>query len=232
MKKTLLTVATALCLASGSLLVVSCGLGTTGQAIANAALQNYITTGHLTGANLAATALQTILKDKDMANALGQIASSMMQNYAQKGTPIVYSGTATFEALSGTYEPMAYNTIGKGSAALNITLTGNQKTLEKSTTAMLTIPAYTVAKGITTSELTIAGLALTTDGATTIVALGNNSGFSATPTCTVNGQSYPATTVYITEAKVVGTTLSLNMTLYYGKEYTNPINLTYTGTVK
>lgn len=232
MKKTLLSIATILCLAGGSMLVVSCGLGTAGQAIAGAALQNYLTTGHLTGGDLAGTALQAILKDKDTANALGQIASSLIQGYTQKGTPVVYSGSANVEALAGTYEPMAYNSIGKGTPKLDITITGNQKALAQSTTAMLTIPAYTVASGITTSEMSIAGLDLSTSGTTTTISLGNNSGFSANPTCTVNGQSYPATTVYITEAKVEGNTLSLNMTLYYGKDYTNPINLTYTGAVK
>lgn len=230
--KTLLSVATALSLASGSMLVASCDLGTTGQAIANNALQTYVTTGHVSGSELAKTALQSILKDKDMANVLSQAAANLLQSYAQKGTPVVYSGSSTVEALSGTYEPMAYNSIGKGTPTLDVTLTGNQKTLDKSTNAMLTIPAYTVAKGITTSELTIAGLDLSTQGTTTTIALGNNTGFAASPTCTVNGQSYPATTVYITEAKVVGATLSLNMTIYYGKDYTNPINLIYTGAVK
>lgn len=232
MKKTIYTLATALCLVGGSVITTSCDLGTAGSALATQALQNYLTTGHLTGGNLAGTALQSILKDKDMANVLGQIASSMIQNYRQKGTPVVYTGQSNLEALSGTYEPMAYNSIGKGTPNLDITLTGNQKTLAQSTTAMLTIPAYTVASGITTSELTIAGLNVSTSGTTTTIALGDNSGFSGSPTCTVKGTSYPATTVFITEAKVVGNTLTLNMTLYYGKEYTNPINLVYTGTVK
>lgn len=232
MKKTLFTISTALCLVAGSMVTASCDLGTAGSAIATQALQNYLTTGSLTGGNLAGTALQTIFKDKEMANVLGTLASSFIQNYSQKGTPVVYTGASSVEALAGTYEPMAYNTIGKGTPKLDVTLTGNKKTLDQSTTAMLTIPAYTVASGITTTELTIAGLGLATTGGTTTIALTDNSGFSGNPTCTVNGKSYPATTVYITEAKVVGNTLTLNMTLYYGKDYTNPINLTYTGAVK
>ena len=232
MKKTLFTVATALCLVGGSFIATSCDLGTAGSAIATQALQNYLTTGKLTGGNLAGTALQAIFKDKDMANVLGQIATSMLQSYTQKGTPVVYTGQSNIEALSGTYEPMAYHSIGKGTPNIDVTLTGNQKTLDQSNTAMLTIPAYTVASGITTSELTIAGLNVSTAGGTTTIALGDNSGFSGTPTCTVNGTDFPATTVFITEAKVTGNVLNINMTIYYGKDYTNPINFIYAGTVK
>lgn len=233
MKKTLFSVAAALTIACGSMLTVSCDLGTAGSALANAALQNYLTTGKVTGGGtLAATALQTIIKDKSMADVLGSIASNMLQNYTQKGVPVTYSGASQLEALSGTYEPMAYNTIGKGTTNLDVVLTGNQKDFSKATTAMLTIPAYTVSKGISTSEMTIAGLDLKHNGTTTTIDLGNNSGFSGTPTLTVNGQSFNAATVFITEAKVEGSQLTLNMTLYYGKDYTNPINLVYVGSVK
>lgn len=233
MKKTLFTVAAALTITCGSMLTVSCDFGTTGSALASTAVQNYLTTGHVMGGGtLAATAIQTIIKDKEMANVLGTIASNMLQSYSQKGTPVTYTGSSSLEALSGTYEPMAYNTIGKGTANLDVVLTGNQKDFAKATTAMLTIPAYTIAKGISTSEMTIAGLDLSHSGTTTTIALGNNSGFSGTPTLTVNGQSFEAATVYITEAKVEAGKLTLNMTLYYGKDYTNPINLVYTGSVK
>lgn len=233
MKKTLLSAAAAIVIAGGSMLTVSCDLGAAGSALASTALQNYLTTGKVTGGGtLAATALQTIIKDKEMANVLGTIAANMLQGYSQKGTPVVYSGSSQVEALSGTYEPMAYNTIGKGTPNLEITLTGNQKELSQSTQAMLTIPAYTVAKGITTSEMTIAGLDVKTKGTTTTIDLGNNSGFSGAPTLTVNGKSFDAATAYITEAKVSGNQLTLNMTLYYGKDYTNPINIVYVGNVK
>lgn len=233
MKKTLFSVAAAIVIAGGSMLTVSCDLGAAGSALASTALQNYLTTGKVTGGGtLAATALQTIIKDKEMANVLGTIASNMLQGYSQKGTPVVYTGASQIEALSGTYEPMAYNTIGKGTPTLDVTLTGNQKELSQSTQAMLTIPAYTVAKGITTTEMTIAGLDVKTSGSTVTLDLGNNSGFSGTPTLTANGQTFDAATVYITEAKVSGNQLTLNMTLYYGKDYTNPVNLVYVGAVK
>lgn len=240
MKKTLFSVAAALTIACGSMFTVSCDLGTAGStigsagtAIASTALQNYLTTGKVSGGGtLAASALQTIIKDKNMANMLGSLAANIIQNYTQKGTPVTYTGSSQVEALSGTYEPMAYNTIGKNTINLDVVLTGNQKDITKATTAMLTIPAYTIAQGIKTSEMTIAGLDLTHNGMTTNIALGNSSGFSGTPTLTVNGQAFNAATVYITEAKVVGNQLTLNMTLYYGTNYTNPINLVYVGAVK
>lgn len=231
MKKTLLSFATVFTLAGGSMMVASCDLGTVGAALASQAAQNYVTTGSLTGGNLAGTALQLIMKDKDLANTLGTVASTMLQNFNQKGTPFVYSGASQLEALYGTYEPMAYNTLGKATPNLDITLTGNKKTIAESTMAQLTIPALSVG-GETTTELTIANLGVTTSGTTSTIALTDNSGFGANCTCTYKGQALPATTVYFTEAKVVGTTLTLNMTVYYGKDYTNPINLTYTGAVK
>lgn len=224
---------TAATLVGGSMMLTSCGFGTAGQAIASQLLTNYATTGSaLGGGNLAATAIQTILKDKNMANTLGTIAQNMMQGYMQKGTSFSYSGASDVEALAGTYEPMAYNTIGKGTPSLNVTLTTNKATVAESKTAALTIPAFTVAKGITTSEMTIANMGITTRGGVSTIALTDNSGFSGTPTLTVNGTDFAAATVYVSEAKVEGNTLSLNMTLYYGKDYTNPVNLVYSGTVK
>lgn len=231
MKKNIFTLAAALCIAGGSIVVSSCDLGAAGQAVTTAALNNYITTGHLTGGNLAAVALENIMKDKDTANALGTIASSLIQSYTQRGTEFVYTGTSNLEALFGTYEPMAYNSIGKATPNLDIKLVANKSTVAESNTAALVIPAYTVGD-VKTSELTIANLGVTTSGTTSTIALTDNSGFGQNCTLTYKGQTHEATTLYITEAKVVGNTLTLNMTLYYGKEYSNPVNLTYTGAVK
>ena len=66
----------------------------------------------------------------------------------------------------------------------------------------------------------------------TAIALTDNSGFGTNCTCTVNGKTYNAATVYITSASVSASQLSLNMTVYYGEQYTNPINITYTGNLK
>lgn len=231
MKKTLFSIAAVLCLAGGSFIVTSCDLGTAASALGQAALQNYATTGHLTGDNLAGAALQAIMKDKESAQVLGTIATNLLQGFTQRGTDFEYTGASTLEALYGTYEPMAYNSIGKATPNLNVKLTVNKKTVAESTTAALVIPAYTVGD-VTTTDLTIANLGITTSGTTSTIALTDNSGFGQGCTLTYKGQALEATTVYITEAKVVGNTLTLNMTLYYGKDYTNPVNLTYTGAVK
>lgn len=238
MKKTLYTIAAALCLTGGALFTASCNLGSAGQllstaggAVATAALNNYVTTGSLTGGDLATAALQSIMKDQEMANVLGTVANNLVQNYTQRGTTFNYSGQASLEALSGTFEPMAYNTVGKATPTLDIALTTNKKTIAESTTAQLVIPAYTVSTTQTTA-LTVTGLGVTTNGTTSTISLTDNSAFGAGCTLTYNGQTHEATTLYITEAKVLAGTLTLNMTIYYGKEYTNPVNLTYTGALK
>ena len=136
------------------------------------------------------------------------------------------------EALSGTYEPMAYNSIGKATPALSATLTTNAQTMAASSTAALTLSAYNVGSKISVSELTIANLGLSHSGSNTAIALTDNSGFGTNCTCTVNGKTYNAATVYITSASVSASQLSLNMTVYYGEQYTNPINITYTGNLK
>lgn len=231
MKKTFYTLATALCIAGAGIMTSSCDLGTAAKALGSAALNNYITTGSLTGGDLAGTALKAIIKDKDTADVLGTIAGDLLKSFTQRGTAFNYSGESTLEALYGTYEPMAYNSVGKASPKLDCILTVNKKTIAESNVAQLTIPAYTVGD-MKTTDLVIANLGISTSGSTSTISLTDNSGFGAGCTATYKGQQLDATTVYITEAKVVGNVLTLNMTLYYGKEYTNPVNLTYTGTVK
>lgn len=230
MKKTIFSLATAICLLGGSAITTSCSLGAAGE-LASATLTNYIANGGASGGSLAAAALQTIFKDKDTANALGTIASGLLQNFTQRGTSFAYSGQSSLEGLYGTYDPMAYKSIGKASPNLDVTLTVNKKTIAESNTAQIVIPAYTVG-GMTTTDLTIANLGITTSGNTSVIALTDNSGFGANCSCTYEGKTLEATTVYITEAKVEGNTLTLNMTIYYGKEYTNPVNLTYVGAIK
>lgn len=231
MKKTLYSLAAALCIVGGSYMTTSCNLGTAASAIGQAALNNYLTTGHLTGGDLAGAALKSIIKDQETANVLGTIAGDLLKSFTQRGTAFSYTGQSELEALYGTYEPMAYNSLGKEKPNLDVTLTVNKKTIAESNAAQLTISGYSVG-GVKTTDLVIANLGITTSGTTSTIALTDNSGFGANCNCTYNGQTLDATTCYITEAKVVGNTLSLNMTIYYGKEYTNPVNLIYTGTVK
>ena len=44
--------------------------------------------------------------------------------------------------------------------------------------------------------------------------------------------AYNAATVYITSATATEKKLDLNLTIYYGENYTNPVNITYSGVVK
>lgn len=232
MKKTFLSIATVLLMAGSGIMVSSCDLGTVGSTLANGAV-NSLLSGNTSASSIASSALTSILSgDSNTQSTLGTIANSLLSSFMNKGTSFTYSGSSAIEALSGTYEPMAYNSIGKGTPTLAVGLTTNQATVAKSTTAALTIPAYTVASGITTSELTIANLGVTTSGSTSTIALTDNSGFSGSPTCTVNGKSYEAKTCYITSCTVNGSTLKLEITVYYGSQYTNPINISYTGTLQ
>ena len=221
-----------LLVAAGSMCCTSCDLGTAGNALANAYINQLASGQGVTAGSVAGEALKSLLSNNEKYGNLGLIAGELLKSFTNKGTAFNYSGTANVEALSGTYEPMAYNSIGKATPAVSATLTTNAQTVEASTTAALTLSAYSVGSQISVSELTIANLGLSHSGSTTAIALTDNSGFGTNCTCTVNGKSYNAATVYITSASVNASQLSLNMTVYYGEQYTNPINITYTGSLK
>ena len=220
MKKNIFSIASVAALICGSMMMSSCAVGTVGSALASTAAQTLLSNGEN-------------LKSQDVQNStLGIIANSLLTSFMAKGTDFNYSGTATVEALSGTYEPMAYNTIGKGTPILAVKLTTNQTTIAQSTTAAISLPAFTVANGITVSDIAIANLGVTTKDNISTLALTDASGFSGTATCTVNSQSFTAATCYITSCTVSNSELKLEITLYYGKDYTNPVNLSYTGKIQ
>lgn len=226
------TISSLLLVVAGSACCTSCNLGTAGNAIASAYV-NQLVTGQSTSAGaVAGQALQTLLKDNPKYGDLGLIATELFKSFTNKGTAFNYSGTANVEALSGTYEPMAYNSIGKAAPVIDATLTTNAATVAASNTAALTLSAYSVGNNVKVSELTIANLGLSHSGSTTSIALTDNSGFGNGCTCTVDGKTYNAATVYITSATVSDSQLSLNVTVYYGENYTNPVNITYTGKLK
>ena len=226
------TLSALLLVAAGSMCCTSCDLGTAGSALANAYVNQLASGQGASAGSVAGEALKTLLSNNEKYGNLGLIAGELLKSFTNKGTAFNYSGTANVEALSGTYEPMAYNSIGKATPALSATLTTNAQTVEASTTAALTLSAYNVGSKISVSELTIANLGLSHSGSNTAIALTDNSGFGTNCTCTVNGKTYNAATVYITSASVSASQLSLNMTVYYGEQYTNPINITYTGNLK
>ena len=201
------TLSALLLVAAGSMCCTSCDLGTAGSALANAYVNQLASGQGASAGSVAGEALKTLLSNNEKYGNLGLIAGELLKSFTNKGTAFNYSGTANVEALSGTYEPMAYNSIGKATPALSATLTTNAQTMAASSTAALTLSAYNVGSKISVSELTNC-------------------------TCTVNGKTYNAATVYITSASVSASQLSLNMTVYYGEQYTNPINITYTGNLK
>ena len=221
-----------LLVAAGSMCCTSCDLGAAGSALANAYVNQLASGQGATAGSVAGEALKSLLSNNEKYGNLGLIAGELLKSFTNKGTAFNYSGTANVEALSGTYEPMAYNSLGKATPAVSATLTTNAQTVEASTTAALTLSAYSVGSQISVSELTIANLGLSHSGSTTGIALTDNSGFGTNCNCTVSGKSYNAATVYITSASVNASQLSLNMTVYYGEQYTNPINITYTGSLK
>lgn len=226
------TLSALLLVAAGSMCCTSCDLGTAGSALAKAYVNQLASGQGASAGSVAGEALKTLLSNNEKYGNLGLIAGELLKSFTNKGTAFNYSGTANVEALSGTYEPMAYNSIGKATPALSATLTTNAQTMAASSTAALTLSAYNVGSKISVSELTIANLGLSHSGSNTAIALTDNSGFGTNCTCTVNGKTYNAATVYITSASVSASQLSLNMTVYYGEQYTNPINITYTGNLK
>ena len=226
------TLSALLLVAAGSMCCTSCDLGPAGSALANAYVNQLASGQGASAGSVAGEALKTLLSNNEKYGNLGLIAGELLKSFTNKGTAFNYSGTANVEALSGTYEPMAYNSIGKATPALSATLTTNAQTVAASSSAALTLSAYNVGSKVSVSELTIANLGLSHSGSNTAIALTDNSGFGTNCTCTVNGKTYNAATVYITSASVSASQLSLNMTVYYGEQYTNPINITYTGNLK
>lgn len=226
------TISALLLVAAGSMCLTSCDLGTAGSALANAYV-NQLASGQSTSlSSVVGEALKNQLASNEKYGNLGLVAAELIKSFANQGTAFNYTGSANVEALSGTYEPMAYNSIGKSTPTIAATLTTNAQTVAASTTASLTLSAYNIGSNISVSQLTIANLGLSHSGSNTTIALTDNSGFGTNCTCTVNGKAYNAATVYITSAGVSVSQLSLNMTIYYGENYTNPVNITYTGSLK
>lgn len=230
MKQTLLPAL--LLLAGSSTMLSSCDLSSAGNTLANAYVNQVATGGGTSMTTAIGTALQDMLKSNSKYGELGAVAIEVLKSLRAQGVTYNYSGTATVEALSGTYEPMAYNSIGKATPTVTTSLTTNAKTFAESNTAALTIDAYNVGSNIAVSQIVIANLSLQQQGGTSSMGLTDYSGFNGTCTCTVNGKAYNAATVYITSATATEKKLDLNLTIYYGENYTNPVNITYSGVVK
>ena len=140
------------------------------------------------------------------------------------GAPSTYNGTATLDCLEGTYEPMNYKSVASGTATLQTTVTTN--TLNS--TATLAIQGVTVGD-VTLGSITLYNLVFTGNNDKTQCTLSLGESSSITGTFTYNGQSYEGSNAYIGKAIATSSTLTLEMTLYFGDELTEAVNLTYSG---
>ena len=142
------------------------------------------------------------------------------------GTPSTYSGTASLECLQGTYNPMNYKKVGEGSATLQVTVSTNTF----SNTATLTIQGVTVGD-VQLGEITLSNLLYTANSDNTQCTLSLGESSSILGTFTYNGVSSEGSNAYIGKATVNASTAVLEMTLYYGDEMTEAVNLKYSGKV-
>jgi len=152
-------------------------------------------------------------------NTVSQILGLLLGN-----TPSTYSGTATLECLQGTYNPMNYESVAKGSATLQTSVTLN--TLNA--TGTLTIQGVKVGD-VTLGDITLYNLAYTANSDNTMCTLSLGESSSITGTFTYNGKSSEGSNAYIGKAEANGSTLSLKMTLYFGDEMTEAVNIEYAG---
>ena len=142
------------------------------------------------------------------------------------GQASTYSGTATLECLEGTYEPMNYASLAKGTATLQATVSPSSL----NGTATLTIQGVTLGD-VTIGEVNLYNLAYTANSDNTQCTMDLGESSSITGTFTYNGQSHEGSSAYIGKAIATASTLTLEMTLYFGDEMTEAVNLTYSGKV-
>ena len=169
---------------------------------------------------IAGAGLTTVSCDSDT---ITQILTEVLGNLLNTGETYSYSGSATLECLEGTYEPMNYKSVAKGTAKLQVNLTS-------SNTGTLTIQGFNLDKA-SMSSITISGLVMTTNNnqSQTTLALGENSAFGQNDSFTYNGKTYPASNLYIEEATATSEQLKLKMTIYFGEGMTDAVNLIYSG---
>ena len=146
------------------------------------------------------------------------------------GTAYTYQGTAQLEMLEGTYEPMNYKSLGKGTANMTLQL---QTGLLNSGLATLTIPGVTL-NGVTVGTITISNLVLSANSNNTqnYLSLGEQSSIDGT--FTYNEKEYSAVTISNLDAtnnSVNTEAMTLQMTVYFGDESTEAMNITYSGKI-
>ena len=95
-------------------------------------------------------------------------------------------------------------------------------------TGTLTIQGVKVGD-VTLGDITLYNLAYTANSDNTMCTLSLGESSSITGTFTYNGKSSEGSNAYIGKAEANGSTLSLKMTLYFGDEMTEAVNIEYAG---
>ena len=145
------------------------------------------------------------------------------------GQTYTYQGTATSQALTGSYSSGEWHYINENK---NTQLTSMTAQMQSSTTGTLTLAPYTDG-AVTVNQITIYNLTMTAaaDQSYTALSIGDNSTIDGT--IVYNGTTYTAANLYIEKAQATSAGLVLSMTLYFQAantdDYQMAINLTYTG---
>lgn len=145
------------------------------------------------------------------------------------GQTYTYQGTATSQALTGSYSSGEWHYINENK---NTQLTSMTAQLQSSTTGTLTLAPYTDG-AVTVNQITIYNLTMTAaaDQSYTALSIGDNSTIDGT--IVYNGTTYTAANLYIEKAQATSAGLVLSMTLYFQAantdDYQMAINLTYNG---
>jgi len=145
------------------------------------------------------------------------------------GQTYTYRGTATSQALTGSYSSGEWHYINENK---NTQLTSMTAQLQSSTTGTLTLAPYTDG-AVTVNQITIYNLTMTAaaDQSYTALSIGDNSTIDGT--IVYNGTTYTAANLYIEKAQATSAGLVLSMTLYFQAantdDYQMAINLTYNG---
>lgn len=164
---------------------------------------------------------------------LQQALAGMLANMMTPGSKQVYRGKATSLSMTGSANKANWNAINTrtateyNAAEMNLTASNGMS----GNTMGLVIPAYTDGK-VTVNQITVSGLVLTTSNTGQTLSTGDNSTIDGT--IVVNGTTYTSANLYIENATITPSSLSVTMTIYFagasdGDDYSKAINYTFTG---
>lgn len=143
----------------------------------------------------------------------------------EDGMAYAYTGTAHWECLDGVYDPMNYHRVAedKGTQRTKVQI----NTLSKKAT--LTLQGVKVGD-VTLTDVVIGQLEynLNETNMQYSLTLGSESAFSG-GSFTYNGMTFDASNLYIGKAVFTSSGMDLSMTIYYGKEMTEAVNIVFSG---